>query len=92
MTAHVNTLTVQAIVTRQRGSWKYQDAYGISTYAPKQTKTGKWVWEQVGTRGKWSAPQLRRNGLSDLPHGGKHHRPMTPAEISAMAFAAAGLL
>lgn len=85
-------LTVTTIVTRQRGSWKWQDAYGISTYAPKRTKKGKWVWEQVGTRGKWSWPQLRRHGLACLPLGSKHHREMTPAELSAMAFAEAGLL
>lgn len=88
----MSALTVHAIVTRQRGSWKYQDAYGVSTYAPKLTKRGKWVWEQVGTHGKYSWPQLRRNGLVTLPLGGKHHREMTPAEVSAMAFAAAGLL
>lgn len=92
MSTHVSTFTVHAIVTRQRGSWKYQDAYGVSTYAPKLTKRGVWVWAAVGSHGKYSWPQLRRNGLSSLPLGSKHHRPLTPAELSAMAFAAAGLL
>lgn len=87
------TFTVQSIVTRQRGSWKYQDAYGLSTYAPHRTKDGRWVWKSVGSCGKYSWPQLRRMGTTTrLPLGGKHHRPLTPAELSAMAFAAAGLL
>lgn len=85
-------LTITSLVTRQRGSWKYQDAYGVSTYQPKQTKTGKWVWESVNSRGKWSMPQIKRYQINHDFVGGLHHKPMSPAEISAMAFASAGLI
>ena len=63
-------LTIQTIVTRPRGTWKYQDAYAVATYAPHTTRDGRVVWQNVGRGPKRSMPQLRRYGYAGLPVGG----------------------
>ena len=64
------------IVTHERGSWRYQEAYSVAEYWPYITRDGRLVWRSCGARGKYSRPQLRRLGLDTLPHGSLHHRPI----------------
>lgn len=82
-------MTVQRIVSRPRGSWKFQDAFTIATYTPHRTRDGRWVWRSIGRlRGKWSMPQLRRLGIySHLERGSLHHRPISPDDLRWLAIA-----
>lgn len=73
------------IVSRARGSWKWQDAFGLSFYEPKVLRNGKTVWVSVSSYGKFSAPQLRRLGYGEHPHGSLHMVPLTRDEADAFA-------
>lgn len=61
------------IVTSCRGSWRWQNAYRIATYAPALLKNGKLVWKSISTSPKYSWPQLVRSGLDSLPMGSLHN-------------------
>lgn len=86
-------LTIKTIVTCQRGSWKWQNAYRIAIYAPRQTVDGRTVWANVGyATGKMSMPQIRRSVFNGILEGGMHNHELTPAQKSAAVFAEAGLI
>ena len=78
-------MKTKRIVTSAKGSWKWQDAYRISTYEARVLKNGKTCWVSINTSDKYSEPQLRRCGYSDLPHGSLHHVPLTRDEADAFA-------
>ncbi len=69
-------MSIQAIVTKPRGSWIWQDAYGISTYEPYVTKTGRVLLRSVSQSSKYSWPQLRHRA-KNLPQGSLHNVPPT---------------
>jgi hypothetical protein len=55
--------TATAIVTRPRGTWKWQDAFGVSVCELHVTKGGRIIWRTVGHLvRKASMPQLTRWG------------------------------
>ena len=60
--------TVQVIVKRPKGSWKWQNAYAISTYKLCLNKRNKLVWKFVSRTDKKSKPQLGEL-WSKLSHG-----------------------
>lgn len=73
--------TTRRIVTAERGSWIWQDAYGVVEYIPHQTRKGVWVWKSHRRIiGKASFPQLVRAGYGDLPIGSLHHKPLSTFE------------
>ncbi len=74
-------MTRQAIVTRPRGSWKWQDAYAVATYEAQQTRDGRWIWRNVGRGPKRSKPQLRG---TNLPFKSLHNVELTPEEIAQL--------
>lgn len=78
-------MLTKRIVTSAKGSWRWQDAYRISTYEARVLKNGKTCWVSVSTTGKFSIPQLKRHGYSDLQHGSLHHKPLTREEADAFA-------
>lgn len=84
-TDRIEAIRARRIITCPRGSWRWQDAFRVAEYAPRQTKDGRWVWENVGyLTQKASAPQLRRwTSYGDLPHGGLHNRPVDAALLAA---------
>lgn len=55
------------IVTEQKGSWKWQDAYRIAHYAPVKAENGKILWRAYSHSRKLSAPQLARIYGNDRP-------------------------
>ncbi len=72
------------VVTTPRGSWRWQQAYRLATYAPAQTRRGRMVWRRVEASGKISEPQMRRCGIT-ATHGGLHMRRVTDATIREAA-------
>ena len=67
------------IVTRQKGSWRWQEAYGVVEYTRVRTVDGRSVWRSTNVLvGKASIPQLRRLGFGfwDLRRGSLHHKPV----------------
>lgn len=67
---------VTRITTRQKGSWKWQDRFGLSTYAAKRTRDGEIIWKCVkrnSSRCDFSinhAPsEYRFGGLNNQPLG-----------------------
>jgi hypothetical protein len=60
-----NPVIARVLVTRPRGSWKWQDAYAISTYRlmPNHDET-RVVWKLIDRTGKLSLPQIKRYGMS----------------------------
>jgi len=77
-------LEARRIVTAPKGSWKWQDAYRISTYHAYLLKNGRVAWQSVSQSEKFSEPQLRRNGFDDLPHGSLHNWPVSRREAVAV--------
>ena len=52
--------TVTALVTRPRGCWKWQKAYGIAKCRATRARSGKLIWKTIGyVVNKASEPQLR---------------------------------
>ena len=73
-----NPVTIQRIVTRPKGSWKWQDAFAISTYALRLSADEKsFIWKLTRQTAKLSRPQLG-DAWGELTHG----RP-TVADIPA---------
>jgi len=65
-TTDINTVEVQyieeSIVTRPKGSWRWQDAFGVSEHT--LTFDGpRPHWQHALTYGKFSMPQLKRGGI-----------------------------
>lgn len=81
-----------AITTLARGSWKYQNAYGIARYRAHKTKAGHYVWKQETCSRKHSEPQLRRMGYDTTRIGGLNNVRLTPAEQAFAVFCEAGLV
>ena len=51
--------TITCLVTRPKGSWKWQDAYAISTWRVEMGSRGRAIWAFCGRSKKHSLPQLR---------------------------------
>jgi hypothetical protein len=83
MTNHelANRIHCQRIVTTQRGSWKWQDAFRINTYTARLMDDGRVLWETANAGNKVSEPQLREwaksMGYSSLRHGSMHNVPVS---------------
>jgi hypothetical protein len=69
------------IVTECQGSWKWQNAYRITTYEPRELKNGRICWQSVSVSGKMSMPQIRRAGLDHLKKYSLHNVPLTWDEL-----------
>lgn len=67
------TVGIKRIVTSEKGSWRWQDAFRVSEYRPRRTRSGRWIWSSAGTSGKMSEPQLRRAGAFGRYHVGSAH-------------------
>jgi len=88
-------INAKAIITCQRGSWRWQNAYSIAYYAPRIRRchqagrsTSTMVWALAGASRKLSMPQIRRMGLGDLPLGGMHNQPVSSADLMALSLMA----
>lgn len=74
------------IVSSERGSWRWQDAYRIAIYAPTQLKDGRIVWQSQGRSCKYSWPQLKRLGyVGSLRVGSAHNMPLSADELAQIA-------
>ncbi len=76
-------MTQDRIVTSAMGSWKWQPAFRIATYEARAGKDGVLRWWSTGRSSKYSAPQLRRYGHDDLPHGSIHRKPLSVEDQAA---------
>lgn len=75
-------MTAQRIVTSQRGSWRWQKAYRIATYAPSIGRDGVIRWWSIGRSAKYSLPQLVRNGSWGMQHGSLHRKALGVADAA----------
>jgi hypothetical protein len=76
-------LTTTRIVTRCRGSWRWQDAYGVVLYRAVRAKSGRYVWRSHrDIVQKASEPQLRRGAYGTVPRGGIHNRPVSEESLA----------
>lgn len=85
-----HAITASALVTHQRGSWRWQSAYHHSQYGLRiRRKRGNgdslYVWTMLGTGSKLSLPQARKAGLGDLQQAGKHQQPVDPVDLQGLA-------
>ncbi len=65
---------IERIVTSEKGSWKWQNAYRIAHYRPIVTRDGRVVLRSCGRGGKYSWPQLRGNDLTKYGVGSLHNQ------------------
>ena len=71
---HVEKRTTQRVVTRPQGSWKWQNAFGISTYVATVSRRGKIIYKSIHQSArKYSEPQLRRWLGDQMPEKGSAH-------------------
>ena len=80
-------IETESIVSSEQGSWKWQNAYRISTYQAHLTPDGRVLWRSIHRSGKYSFPQLFRSGRWQRSphHGGLNHKPVSRREaISAV--------
>ena len=62
---------IKRIVTSQRGSWRWQNAFRIATYEARLDRNGVMRYWSVDLSPKYSEPQLRRAGI-DYIKGSAH--------------------
>ena len=77
----IREIKTSTIVTAQRGSWRWQDAYKVAEYRAREND-GYLVWYPVRHSGKMSMPQLRAAGLAHLRRGSKIGRTVTREEAA----------
>jgi hypothetical protein len=71
-----------ALVTRPKGSWKWQDAFAVSCYRwSVNADETRGIWRHVSTGNKMSEPQLRARGIECDGTG----RPTAPPTAKATA-------
>lgn len=71
------------IVTHQRGSWRWQNAYRVIRYRVRRTRDGRLIWHSDEViRGKSSMPQLVRAGFVVELFGSLHNVELTEEECA----------
>ena len=76
----MKTILKTSTVSVQRGSWKWQQAFAVSTYAPRWTNAGALVWSSLGQSHKMSEPHMRRQGIETDCSGSLHNKPLSEAD------------
>jgi len=91
------TIKARALTTRQKGSWRWQDACGVSVYEMRKRvkslpgKRSLYVWQSIEwASSKLSGPQAHRMGLDNLPRTSMHNRAVSAAELQAIAYLMGG--
>lgn len=56
--------SLDVLVSRPMGGWKYGRPYAVSTYLLLSNKEGKLVWKFAGRSRKYSKPQIKRYNIS----------------------------
>jgi hypothetical protein len=74
--AHTDLPTVSRIVSEQKGSWRWQDAYRKATYAPHLTCDGRWVWKSYCRTRKFAATRATADLFRAYCRGSLHHKPV----------------
>jgi hypothetical protein len=80
----VSRISTKRIVHVPRGSWRHQDAYRLNEYHAEILADGRAVYHLTWSSHKLSYPQLRRQGLTSLRHGGQHNQPVPRAVAVVM--------
>lgn len=62
-----------AVITHQKGSWKWQDRYELAEYQPVTLKSGKRVYRKVRSINEFITPAMRRKLIVDGIHVGSPH-------------------
>jgi hypothetical protein len=67
---------VRRIVTRKNGSWKYQQAFGFSKYAPcPRVRGGGYYWRSINSCGKFARTQRTADDFTQWRIGSLHLKP-----------------
>lgn len=73
------SMAVKKVTTRCKGSWKYQDAFGISEYVPKLNRRGAYFWRSVryerNKKEKFAATRATAGLFLSYGQGSLHNRP-----------------
>lgn len=78
------TISINGIVSRPRGTWKWQDAYAISTCQPSFSSRAKyWYWICARRGDKMSMPQLKRAGYDRTSMPSRHNTRVSKRDILA---------
>ena len=85
-------LEAVSLVTHQRGTWRWQDAYAAARYSPRlRRKRGKgkslMVWMSHGSGRKMSLPQAERAGYvwPCNTHGSLNQQPVPAFILQALS-------
>lgn len=65
------------VVTEQRGSWKWQDAFRLAFYEPAKLKNGKTVFRSIGRTPKFAHTRSHMWKWTRYGGGSLHHREIT---------------
>jgi hypothetical protein len=71
-------IKAHAATKKQNGSWRWQQAWTITSYEARLTDDGRVIWEAKGDNGKRSYPQIR-DMAKGLPHHSLHNKPVSRA-------------
>lgn len=77
-------VTIRSLVARPKGTWRWQDAYAVSSHALTRRRDGTLGWVMSRRSSKMSLPQIVRAGARYDYTGGLHQRPLTASEIPIM--------
>lgn len=73
------------IVTEQKGSWKWQDAYRVAwyrvRYSPRQKRH---FWQSETRSGKFAMNSSNMERYDGIPHGSLHNHPVSGEELAAI--------
>ena len=45
---------IKRVVTSQKGSWRWQDAFRLASYTPHTTRDGRLIFRSLGSGGKFA--------------------------------------
>lgn len=77
----IASITTTSLVTEERGSWQWQDAYRVAGYSGRIADDGRALWSVESHSGKISLPQSRNYDYEYS--GGLHNRPIVRREAVA---------
>lgn len=79
----IRRIKTRRVVTMKRGSWQWQDAFCVVTYAGTERKAdGMVVYRSAEHGPKRSEPQLRSERVQ-MPTGSLHNKPVPRVEAVA---------
>ena len=72
---------INRVVTSQKGSWRWQDAYRIATYEAHTTRDGRLIFRSLGRGDKFAATKATAGYWNKYSTGSLHNTAIVRAGV-----------